>query len=79
MCEKCIELDDKIYRYGRLSKMITDERTLQALKQAISRMEASAASAVSNSDLKPVDNDHKSFRRRSVGSWRLLLRLRLVN
>jgi hypothetical protein len=43
MCEKCIELDDKIIRYERLSSMITDERTLQGLKQAISRMEAEKA------------------------------------
>jgi predicted nucleic acid-binding Zn-ribbon protein len=43
MCEKCVELDEKIDHYERLSSMITDEQTLRALKQAISRMEAEKA------------------------------------
>jgi hypothetical protein len=43
MCEKCVELDDKIDRFERLSSTITDEQTLRGLKQAIGRMEAERA------------------------------------
>jgi hypothetical protein len=43
MCEKCIELDDEIGHYERLSSMITDEQTLRGLKQAIERREAEKA------------------------------------
>ena len=43
MCEKCVELDDTIDRFERLSRMITDEQTLRGLKQAIGRMEAERA------------------------------------
>jgi hypothetical protein len=43
MCEKCVELDDTIDRFERLSRMITDEQTLRGLKQAIGRMEAEKA------------------------------------
>jgi hypothetical protein len=43
MCEKCIELDDKIGRYERLSSMITDEQTLRGLKHAINCMEVEKA------------------------------------
>jgi hypothetical protein len=44
MCEKCIELDDKISHYERLSSMITDEQTLRNLKQAVECLEAKKAS-----------------------------------
>ena len=43
MCEKCIELDDKIGHYERLSSMITDEQTLRGIKQAIDRLAAEKA------------------------------------
>jgi hypothetical protein len=43
MCEKCVELDDKIDHCERLSSTITDEQTLRGLKQAIGRMEAERA------------------------------------
>jgi hypothetical protein len=44
MCEKRIELDDKISHYKQLSRMITDEQTLRSLKQAVECLEADKAS-----------------------------------
>jgi len=43
MCEKCMELDDKIGHYEQLSTRITDEQMLRGLKQALSRLEAEKA------------------------------------
>jgi hypothetical protein len=40
MCEKCDELDRRIERYRRLSKIITDEVTLAAIAELIARHEA---------------------------------------
>jgi hypothetical protein len=33
MCEKCIEIDAKIERYQHLSRWITDQPTLDAIKK----------------------------------------------
>jgi hypothetical protein len=40
MCEKCIELDGKIEHYQRLLPMITDQATLDGIKQLIEGIEA---------------------------------------
>ena len=40
MCEKCIEIDGKIEHYQKLSSLIADQRTLDAIKLLIARMEA---------------------------------------
>jgi hypothetical protein len=40
MCEKCIEIDGKIDHYRRLSSWITDQPTLDAIKQLIEQMKA---------------------------------------
>jgi hypothetical protein len=40
MCDKCIELDGKIDHYQRLASQITDQATLDGIKQLIERMKA---------------------------------------
>lgn len=40
MCEKCTEIDGKIEHYQKLLSLIADQRTLDAIKLLISRMEA---------------------------------------
>jgi hypothetical protein len=40
MCEKCIEIDGKIAHYNKLSSLIADQQTLDAIKLLIARMEA---------------------------------------
>ena len=40
MCDKCVELDKKILRYERLSSAITDQLTLDGIKELIERMKA---------------------------------------
>jgi FAD/FMN-containing dehydrogenase len=43
MCEKCVELDGKIEHYQRLSSKITDQLTLDGIKELIERMKAQKA------------------------------------
>jgi FAD/FMN-containing dehydrogenase len=43
MCDKCVELDGKIEHYQRLSSTITDQRTLDAIKELTERMRAEKA------------------------------------
>jgi len=43
VCEKCIEIDKKILRYERLSSAITDQLTLDGIKELIRRMKAQQA------------------------------------
>ena len=43
MCDKCIELDGKIEHYQHLSSTITDQRTLDGIKELIERMKAQKA------------------------------------
>jgi hypothetical protein len=43
VCEKCIEIDKKILRYERLSSAITDQLTLDGIKELIKRMKAQQA------------------------------------
>ena len=42
MCEKCIEIDKKILRYERLS-VVTDQLTIDGIKELIKRMKAQQA------------------------------------
>jgi hypothetical protein len=43
MCEKCIEIDGKIEHYQRLLSRITDERTVNEIKELLARMKARKA------------------------------------
>jgi hypothetical protein len=43
MCEKCVELDEKIGRYRRISDSINDELTIERIKAAIVEAEAQKA------------------------------------
>jgi FAD/FMN-containing dehydrogenase len=43
MCDKCVELDGKIEHYQRLSSRITDQRTLDGIKELIASMKAQKA------------------------------------
>jgi FAD/FMN-containing dehydrogenase len=43
MCDKCVELDGKIEHYHRLSSTITDQATLDGIKQLVERMKAQKA------------------------------------
>jgi hypothetical protein len=43
MCDKCVELDGKIEHYQSLSSRITDQPTLDGIKQLIERMKAQKA------------------------------------
>jgi hypothetical protein len=40
MCEKCIEVDEKIERYERLSTRINDQPTLDGIKELVERLKA---------------------------------------
>jgi hypothetical protein len=43
MCDKCIELDDKIEHYERISVSINDERTIDRIKKLVEQMKAQKA------------------------------------
>jgi hypothetical protein len=43
MCEKCVELDSKIWNCQRLSSGITDQRMLDGIKELIEAMKAQKA------------------------------------
>jgi hypothetical protein len=43
MCEKCVELDGKIEHYQRMASLITDQTTLDGIKELIARMKAQKA------------------------------------
>jgi hypothetical protein len=43
MCDKCVELDGKIEHYQRMASRITDQLTLDAIKELIARMKAQKA------------------------------------
>lgn len=40
MCDKCLELDSKIEHYLSLASRITDQSTLDGIKELIERMKA---------------------------------------
>jgi hypothetical protein len=40
MCEQCVEIDKKIERYRRLASRLTDQATLDGIKQLIEQMQA---------------------------------------
>ena len=43
MCDRCVELDSKIEHYQRLRSGITDQATLDGIRELIERMEAQKA------------------------------------
>jgi hypothetical protein len=43
MCEQCVEIDKKIEHHRRLASLITDQLTLDGIKQLIERMQAQKA------------------------------------
>jgi len=43
MCEKCVELDDKIEHYQRMASRISDQAMLAGIKELIERMQAEKA------------------------------------
>jgi hypothetical protein len=40
MCEKCVELDKKIERYRRIGLAMTDELTIDRIKELVADMSA---------------------------------------
>jgi hypothetical protein len=40
MCEKCVELDSKIEHYQRMASKISDQATLDGIKELVERMKA---------------------------------------
>ena len=43
MCDKCIELDDKIEHYERISVSINDQLTIDRIKELVEQMKAQKA------------------------------------
>jgi hypothetical protein len=43
MCDKCVELNGKIEHYQRMSSRITDQSTLDGIKELIAKMKAQKA------------------------------------
>jgi hypothetical protein len=43
MCQRCVELDEKIERYRALARRVTDRMTLDAIARLIKKMEARKA------------------------------------
>jgi hypothetical protein len=43
MCDKCIELDDKIEHYERISVSINDQLTIDRIKKLVEQMKAQKA------------------------------------
>jgi hypothetical protein len=40
MCERCVELDQKIHHYRRLALSIVDQRTVDGINELIEKMKA---------------------------------------
>jgi len=43
MCKKCVELDDKIAHYKRISTYVTDQLTLDGIAGLIKQMQSEKA------------------------------------
>jgi hypothetical protein len=43
MCDKCVELDEKIERYRRVSSSINDQLTIDRIKELIADLQAQKA------------------------------------
>jgi hypothetical protein len=43
MCEKCVEIDDKIKRYSGLLRLITDQLTIERLRELMADLKAQKA------------------------------------
>jgi|EndMetStandDraft_4_1072995.scaffolds.fasta_scaffold413364_2 hypothetical protein len=40
MCEKCVEIDEKMVRYQRLAEAVRDQRTTEAADELLARLRA---------------------------------------
>jgi hypothetical protein len=49
MCDKCVELDEKIAHYERIRSSINDQLTIDRIKELVEQMQAQ------KSDLHPDD------------------------
>ena len=43
MCDKCVEIDEKIRRYQNIARSITDQPTIDGTKRLIADLEAQKA------------------------------------
>jgi hypothetical protein len=43
MCDKCVKLDERIDRYRRISSSITDQLTIDRIKDLIAELQAQKA------------------------------------
>jgi hypothetical protein len=43
MCEKCVELDDKIQHYERIRSAISDQLTVDRIRELVEQMRAQKA------------------------------------
>jgi hypothetical protein len=43
MCQRCVELEEKIERYRALARRVTDKATLEGIAMLIEKMEANKA------------------------------------
>jgi hypothetical protein len=43
MCEKCVEIDGKVEYYQRLASRVTDQLTIDGIKELIERLKAQRA------------------------------------
>jgi hypothetical protein len=51
MCEKCVEIDEKIKRYRNIVRSIRDQATLDGTKALIAALEAQKAALHPEQDL----------------------------
>lgn len=49
MCNRCVELDEKIAHYQRISLAITDQLTLDGIKEAVEKLKAATTATPSKS------------------------------
>jgi hypothetical protein len=50
MCEKCVELDERIERFSRISRGITDQRTVDTIRSLIEKLRAGKAALHSEAE-----------------------------
>ena len=43
MCDRCVEIDDKVKHYERIAASLTDQRTLDAIKEMVAKLVAEKA------------------------------------
>jgi len=52
MCDRCIELDNKVSHYGRMASQITDRRALDGIDDPIRQMTAEKTAMLCGPDNK---------------------------